>query len=97
MDDHEDGDHSEPIFSRSSKARLAAVKVLRKKANPIPYEEYLVKHMSSEAAACQIFCSVCAGNTSAVNNRIVMCDLCDSPYHQLCHITPIDNDLAEEY
>ena len=60
------------------------------------FEEYLAKNMSSEAAACQIFCSVCADNTSILNNRIVMCDLCDAPYHQLCHVVPIDNDITEE-
>lgn len=43
-----------------------------------------------------IFCSVCAGGYSPLHDRILLCDSCDTPYHQRCHVTPVDDAIAED-
>lgn len=35
-------------------------------------------------------CKVCKRGSSPKNNQIVFCDECNTPYHQLCHVPPID-------
>ena len=91
-DEVEEAEMSESGLLKAKKLN----KLNKKKSIPLGYEEYVAKNLSSEAAQCQMFCSICAGGSSLLNNRIVMCDLCDAPFHQLCHYTPIDNILAEE-
>ncbi|KAI8821154.1 uncharacterized protein EV422DRAFT_56076 [Fimicolochytrium jonesii] len=50
------------------------------------------------ALDANVFCSVCAGAESNVEDRIVICDGCDAPYHQMCHTPlPIPNDIADTY
>ncbi|KAJ3087622.1 hypothetical protein HK102_010630, partial [Quaeritorhiza haematococci] len=35
--------------------------------------------------AGSVFCCICAQSDSPPSNRIVLCDGCDSPFHQKCH------------
>ncbi|KAF2735075.1 hypothetical protein EJ04DRAFT_576458 [Polyplosphaeria fusca] len=39
-------------------------------------------------------CKICHRGTDPGNNRIVFCDVCNTPYHQYCHNPPIDNDVV---
>ncbi len=39
------------------------------------------------------FCKICERGHSPKSNLIVFCDGCNTPYHQLCHVPPIDNLL----
>ncbi|CAB09774.1 PHD finger protein Phf1 [Schizosaccharomyces pombe] len=41
-------------------------------------------------------CSVCQRGHSPLSNRIVFCDGCNSPYHQLCHHPPIDDATVQD-
>lgn len=38
-------------------------------------------------------CSICNQGHSPATNQIVLCDSCNTPYHQLCHDPPIPNDV----
>ncbi|CAG8473921.1 959_t:CDS:2 [Dentiscutata erythropus] len=42
-----------------------------------------------------IVCEICHEGLSKKGNWIVLCDRCDTPYHQLCHIPTIDDDFAD--
>lgn len=40
-------------------------------------------------------CKVCQRSNSPKTNQIVFCDECNTPYHQLCHIPPIDRLVVD--
>ncbi len=40
-------------------------------------------------------CKMCQRGHSPKSNKIVFCDGCNQPYHQLCHTPPIDDMLIE--
>lgn len=40
-------------------------------------------------------CKVCQRGNSPKTNQIVFCDECNTPYHQLCHIPPIDRLVVD--
>ncbi|CAG8481731.1 11654_t:CDS:2 [Acaulospora morrowiae] len=42
-----------------------------------------------------IVCIVCHDGQSPKHNRIVLCDKCDVPYHQQCHVPSIEDRVAE--
>ncbi|KAJ5468572.1 hypothetical protein N7475_006324 [Penicillium sp. IBT 31633x] len=42
-----------------------------------------------------ITCTGCYRGNSPSNNFIVLCDLCDAPWHQKCHSPNIDNEVIE--
>ncbi|CAG8701042.1 23905_t:CDS:2, partial [Racocetra persica] len=42
-----------------------------------------------------IVCTICRDGRSPKNNRIVLCDKCDIPYHQQCHKPPIESRVVE--
>ncbi|KAF0348299.1 lsd1/2 complex phd finger containing protein phf2 [Gigaspora margarita] len=42
-----------------------------------------------------IVCEICHEGLSKKGNWIILCDRCDTPYHQLCHIPTIDDDFAD--
>lgn len=42
-----------------------------------------------------IICTGCYRGNSPSNNFIVLCDLCDAPWHQKCHSPSIDNEVIE--
>ncbi|CAG8599726.1 14009_t:CDS:2, partial [Acaulospora colombiana] len=42
-----------------------------------------------------IVCTVCHYGRSPKHNRIVLCDKCDVPYHQQCHVPPIEDRVVE--
>jgi PHD-finger len=35
------------------------------------------------------FCQICTRSAGPEQNRLVFCDNCDTPYHQMCHDPPI--------
>lgn len=43
----------------------------------------------------KIFCTICHRGNSPQNNRIVLCDKCDRPFHQQCHMPPIESITLE--
>ncbi|BFZ62987.1 hypothetical protein YB2330_004099 [Saitoella coloradoensis] len=42
-----------------------------------------------------LFCTFCLRGHSPKSNRIVFCDGCNTPYHQLCHVPQIDSLLID--
>ncbi|CAG8438571.1 12819_t:CDS:2 [Dentiscutata heterogama] len=46
-------------------------------------------------ATDDIVCSICRNGRSPKHNRIVLCDMCDVPYHQRCHKPPIEDRVIE--
>ncbi|RKO84035.1 hypothetical protein BDK51DRAFT_38891, partial [Blyttiomyces helicus] len=49
-----------------------------------------------QADITHIFCGICAGGDSPVGNRIVLCDTCHTPFHQLCHEPHVTDADAED-
>jgi|SRR6185369_15873839 len=47
------------------------------------------------ADADDIVCSLCQDGKSPKRNRIVLCDGCDTPYHQQCHDPKIDDQIVD--
>ncbi|KAJ2963430.1 hypothetical protein NQZ79_g1550 [Umbelopsis isabellina] len=43
----------------------------------------------------RIFCTLCHRGNSPQHNRIVLCDRCDRPFHQQCHMPPIESITLE--
>src|ERR1700737_978054 len=37
------------------------------------------------------FCNICSRSGSPSTNKLVFCDNCDTPYHQLCHQPPVSD------
>jgi hypothetical protein len=37
------------------------------------------------------YCHICTRSGSPSDNKLVFCDNCDTPYHQLCHQPPVDD------
>lgn len=63
---------------------------------PLPYEDYLSKFNPALTVNANIFCSFCACGDSMHQNRIVLCDNCDAPFHQMCHQPVVEDVIAEE-
>ena len=78
--------HADPVPKTATKAnkskKRARKKVLfrkRKKAKPKPSHKQLPEHEDDD-----IPCVVCHRYDSPRENAIILCDLCDQGYHQLC-------------
>ncbi|CAG8435366.1 7401_t:CDS:2 [Ambispora gerdemannii] len=49
----------------------------------------------SPVVAEDVLCSICQEGQSPKHNRIVLCDSCDTPFHQQCHVPNIDDYVTE--
>lgn len=52
------------------------------------------KRFKTAKAMLAASCCACHRSTDASGNRIVFCDICNTPYHQYCHDPPIDNEFV---
>ena len=48
-----------------------------------------------QIVADDIVCTLCHDGNSPKHNRIVLCDECDTPYHQHCHKPAIEDRVVE--
>lgn len=37
------------------------------------------------------FCHICSRSGSPSHNKMIFCDSCDTPYHQHCHVPPVED------
>jgi hypothetical protein len=54
-----------------------------------------IEQESDQVVADDIVCILCHDGNSPKHNRIVLCDKCDTPYHQHCHEPSIEDRVVE--
>ncbi|RIA89606.1 hypothetical protein C1645_188645 [Glomus cerebriforme] len=54
-----------------------------------------IEQESDQVVADDIVCILCHDGNSPKHNRIVLCDKCDTPYHQRCHKPFIEDRVVE--
>uniref|UniRef100_U9UVV7 Histone H1 n=2 Tax=Rhizophagus irregularis TaxID=588596 RepID=U9UVV7_RHIID len=54
-----------------------------------------IEQEPEQVVADDTVCIICHDGNSPKHNRIVLCDKCDTPYHQRCHKPSIENRVVE--
>ncbi|RUS23344.1 hypothetical protein BC937DRAFT_86979 [Endogone sp. FLAS-F59071] len=89
-DGEEDDEAKTTKFGRKVQKPTQYNPILLTPGNPATKRPYHRRGPISPSGG--IICTVCHRGHSPKNNRIVLCDNCDRPYHQQCH-NPIVEDL----
>ncbi|CAG8444393.1 12679_t:CDS:2 [Funneliformis mosseae] len=61
----------------------------------LPEVEIKIEHELEQAVADDVVCILCHDGSSPKHNRIVLCDKCDTPYHQQCHKPSVEDRVVE--
>ncbi|CAG8522724.1 5564_t:CDS:2 [Ambispora leptoticha] len=85
-----------PKPSRGSKAtNKTTSKSTKKSSTKSSGSSKRQRREPSPVVAEDVLCSICQEGQSPKHNRIVLCDSCDTPFHQQCHVPNIDDYVTE--
>ncbi|CAI2190011.1 4838_t:CDS:2 [Funneliformis geosporum] len=63
--------------------------------NNLPEVKINIEQELDQAVADDVVCILCHDGSSPKLNRIVLCDKCDTPYHQQCHKPSVEDRVVE--